>query len=325
MKKIFILIPIIVLALSSCEYERTIYLDDIPITPHLVLNSLVGTDSDTAYFYITESVAIYSGNASPGVNDYVEPDYPIIEDADFSLTVNGEKRSIEYNYDESAYILVGKLHEGDRVDVAVKHKNREIRSEAVLPAAPEIISLDIDTVTRIENGYYPEDYIKFELRIKDHPGRKDYYRLLVNNDFYFLEDGTPEQYIYYVVPYYTNDPVLTEGYNGTVPETSTGVWHQSFISNYYSVFRDALFAGEEYTLTFFVLLDSYAADDGRRIAVRLQTISEDLYKYYSSLQRNLQTGMDNVSEPAAIHTNIIGGLGILGACNEVKAFEYKNF
>ncbi len=328
MRKLFVILSLITILFSSCDFEKVVDIGSVPITPHLVLNGLLYANSDASYFYITKSRPIYSRDRiATGIN--YDWGYDIIENADFSLSVNGNASHLKYSRADSAYILFGKLKEGDKVNVQSLYNGQELQSMAILPPAPEVVSVDTASFNRIEYGRL-KNYTMFKLTIKDMPGRNDYYRLLVNNEFYYLEGDTIQKYSPYYSSYYSNDPVLTDGYMGSTNNSDIGL--ASSVYNYFSVFRDVRFAGKEYTLSFYVdnsVSYWYGPEEAdsikRYLTVRLQSISEDLYKYYSSLQRSRQASSDKVSEPVVVHTNINGGLGILGACYEIKVFEYKNF
>ncbi len=309
---------------SSCVYERVVDIGNIPIAPHLVLNGLVQAGNDTSYFYLTESRAIYGDTTTMWDRD--KSGFTMIRDAHFNLNINGDTHRVEFSRADSVYIFIGKLNAGDDINIQISQNDRHINTKTILPSAPEILSVDTARFQRIESGNLRK-YIMFKIKMKDRPGSKDYYRLIVNEVYlsYSFWDGYTHYY-YYSNSFYTDDPVLKDGYTGTSGNSDIGL--TSSVYNYYAVFRDVGFADQEYTLSFYVddLGEEYQDDyyNGReRLYVGLQSISEDLYKYYSSLQRNRQLAWDNISEPVMVHTNINGGLGILGTCNEVKLFEYK--
>lgn len=316
MKKLFIILSIIIV-FSSCDFERTINIGEIPITPHMVINGLIYANADTSYLYITESRPIYRDSVDIWNN--TKSGYKIIKNVDIDFRINDTHRSIKYIAEDTAYVSIGKIVAGDKVSLESVYNNQKIKSIALLPHAPEVISVDTIHISRIENNNLKE-FIVFKVKIKDKPGSKDYYRLLVNNKLLYYSNGHLQDYS---GSYYSNDPVLI----GNFTDTNMGLSNR----NDYSIFRDVSFEGKEYTLTFDV--DKYSPQesliDDRKdmwhLTVKLQSISEDLYKYYSSRQRGSQNWWDKVTEPVLIHSNIEGGLGILGACNEIQVFEYKNF
>lgn len=328
MKFSFIIISFFTILLSSCDTERIVHTNSIPTSTNLVLNGIVYANNDTSYFHITESRPIYRDTATLG-NDN-KSGYSIIKDATFSLTINGTTNYPEYDHIDSAYVFIGHLKEGDKINIQAGHKDLVIKSMATLPSAPKVTSVDTTSFQRIENGLLKK-YLMFKLTIKDKPESTDYYRLLVQDKY----TNSWNDNIISSNSYYTDDPVLKDGYTGEINNQNIN-WVASRY-NHYSVFRDVRFSNQEYTLTFYV--DSFSLYDKpteekeeqtqyipkRHLSISLQSISEDLYRYYSSLQRNLQMHDDKVTEPVIVHTNIRGGLGILGACNEIKVFEYKNY
>ncbi|GEM_PF-2221141 len=320
MKKSFMIISLLCFLFPSCDFQRVVDIGGIPVNPHLVLNGLVYTDRDTSYFYITKSRPVYNDTIPIWDN---KRGYEIIENADFTFLVNGEKRNVKYSLSDSAYIFVGRLHKSDKITIQVDHNGNEINSETLLPAAPQVISIDTVRVKRIQYGT-PRDYMMFKLKMKDNPDKNDYYRLLVNVKYYSWIDG--EVYSNSSGAYYTNDPVLTSGFTEEFENSELGLVSSAY--NYFSVFRDVIFQDEEYTLIFYVDINflymdnSYYDIEEWILSVRLQSISEDLYKYYSSLQHSRSSSSDKVTDPVVVHSNINNGLGILGACNEIKVFEY---
>lgn len=327
MRKLFIILSLTTILFSSCDLEKVVDIGGVPITPHVVLNGLLYANSDTSYFYMSKSRPIYNRDTlNSGMND--KWGYDIINDAEFNLSLNGNTSYLKYSDSDTAYILLARLKEGDKVNLKSYYKGKELEAMAILPPAPQVVSVDTASFNRIEYGRLV-NYTMFKLTIKDIPARDNYYRLLVNNRFFYLKGDTIREHFTYS-SYYSNDPVLTDGYKGSPINSNTGL--ASSVYNNFSVFRNATFAGKEYTLSFYVENSAYywyfpedSVTMKRHLTVRLQSISEDLYKYYSSLQRSQQVSSDKVSEPIVVHTNIHGGLGILGACNEIKVFEYKNF
>ena len=73
-----------------------------------------------------------------------------------------------------------------------------------------------------------------------------------------------------------------------------------------------------YVLTFST--HSYYEQEGELkfhndIKVNLECISKELFMYYKTLDAQDWYGESPFSEPVRLHTNIINGSGILGACN----------
>ncbi|BES60971.1 DUF4249 domain-containing protein [Dysgonomonas capnocytophagoides] len=295
MKYSLIILSSIMILLSSCDYEKTVDIGDVSITPHMVINGLIYANSDTSYLQITESSPIYNNTFESGFN--------IIENANVDFYLNNTLHPIQYNKADSAYVLVEKIKSRDRINITSNYSGKKISSIVEVPDAPEIISVDTTHIKKIEDHVSGiSNFILFNIKIKDKSNNKDYYHLLVQNKF--IEVNTIYSY-----PYdgtcYSDDPLL---------------------SGAYKVFRDVSFDGKEYNLKFYV--KDYAQffegeSDTKylwQLSVKLQKINEDLYKYYSSLQSSYENG-----ESKLVYSNIEGGLGILGTCNEINIFENNIF
>lgn len=320
MKNILFVILILPIILTACSDEKIVYINDINITPHVVLNGIVYAGKDTSFFYITKSRPIYNNDTIWNGGNMNISDYEIIDNADFKLLVNQKPYSVEYSKADSAYIFTDKMDERDSVGIEITHNGEKIKSRSVLPAPPQILSVDTVSVKRIEYGY-PRDYIKFEIKIKDNQGIDDYYRLIINSAVYNL-DNNQIYHSYNSLDYFSNDPVLLNGYTGSNNDSDIIIPSSRY--NSFSIFRDIMFVDKEYTLTLYVSNERsyYTSNDGcrlgKRMSIKLQSISEDLYKYYASLQYNRQSS----SQAIKVYTNVEGGLGILGVCNEIEI--YKN-
>lgn len=294
MKYSLVIFLSIVAVFSSCEHEKMIDLEEISITPQMVINGLIYANSDTSYLHITESRSIYN-NANP--------QYKIINDAAIKFYLNNHDQGIKYSETDTAYIVTKNIKAGDKISIISSYNEKEIKSSVEMPDAPEIISIDTTHVKKIQ--YYGsglKSFILFNVKIKDTPNIKDYYRLVINNNL--IGDNVYYSYTDYGT-YYSDDPLL---------------------SGYLTVFRDVSFDGKEYNLQFYISDYMYLVEEEGdteytwNLSVKLQKINEDLYKYYSSLQSN---NNNDFTESQFIYSNIDGGLGILGACNEINLFENK--
>lgn len=287
-----------VLFFTACNFEKVVEVGEIAVDPHLVINGLIYAGADTTQFYVTESRTIYNPN-----NWYSGP-FRVVHNADLSLSLNNEIHKLSYNKEDSTYIFVGCINARQKVSIESTYNKQHVSSSVVLPDAPDATL--VDTIHFEEfNSLGANYYILFHVKLKDKPNTKDFYRLIVTNSFSYEDEVYGNSVINETA--YSNDPLLA----GT-----------------FKVFRDISFDGKEYTLSFYV--NDYSkqlettSNSTWKLEVALQTISEDLYKYYTSLQRSSENQW-NETEPVLIHSNIVGGLGIFGACNEINLFKYKNF
>jgi len=315
-KKLAVLFIITSMIITSCQFERYVDIDVPDIEPHLVLNSLLFTDKDSSFFYITKSRSTFltQYNTWWGLN---KDKFEYIEDADFHLLINDVSCKLNYSKKDSAYLYLSKLKPDDNIEIVVNQAEGELRSKTTLPLPPSILSVDTVKVNKTINGTARE-LLQFKVKIKDYPDQANYYRLIVN--IWASWYGS-----WYNPDYYTEDPVLTQGMPND--DENADFDFIKYPTNYLSIFRDKLFEGGEYTLTFFIDYPYVAIGDEYSekgiVSVKVQSITEDLYNYYFSLQRNKFMQDNDYNEPIVIFNNIQGGLGILGASNEVTAFYFE--
>ncbi len=98
--------------------------------------------------------------------------------------------------------------------------------------------------------------------------------------------------------------------------------------NEYYVFTDELIPGKEYTLNLKYTGFNFNTEhyEFLRASFRLNSITRDLYLYLQSYSVYGQTEGNPLAEPVPVYTNIINGLGIVGALSfsqdSLKIGEY---
>jgi hypothetical protein len=267
-----------------------------------------------------------SWNLAENAGDYT------LRDAAVSLYLNGALQPpMQFDADAPLpqYRSTSVARAGDRVRIAVRRDGYpEASAETVVPAhAPPILS--IDTVRfRDVNG---SDALRFLIRMKDPvAGQQDYYRLVVEE----RSTVDSEQWSLQSVAFsYDRDAALNEGFR-----SPSGDLLMNEARNIYGIFSDDIFDGGEYTLNIHFLplypgptgiqwLPDPDAEYGQLVPVprdtvlqvhyvfRLITLSSSAYLYLKSRSLYESYGEDGAlfAEPAIIHTNVTGGLGILGA------------
>ncbi|NDV97177.1 DUF4249 domain-containing protein [Dysgonomonas sp. 521] len=313
---------ILIIVVSSCQYEREVDIDIITIKPQLVLNSLLFAERDSTYFYLTKSRSAFKDSNT--FWRWEDSEFEYVEDADMQMTLNGESFQLKYSKVDSAYIFPDRLNANDNIELKVNQKDGELKAKTTLPAPPSIISVDTAKVYK-SFGETKGNFLQFKIKMKDYPIETNYYRLLVDIGITLYSwSGWHNWYdSFYTSQYYTNDPILT---NGMPPNIISNFDIVKFPENYLSIFPDKLFENDEYTLTFYIDYSYITLGDERDkgyVTVKIQSITEDLYNYYFSVQRNDYISSGGYNEPVVIYNNIEGGLGILGACNEATVFHLE--
>lgn len=306
-----IVLSVICIVLPSCETE--IDLGDIPIEPHLVLNSNLGVDSDTSKIYLTESRATFSTDSYWGRSPY-----NYINNANVTIYVNDVATKLEYNAVDSAYLYFKPLKAEDKISISANYGELNINTSSTIPDMPEVLSVDTISLFKVTSGIVKQ-YLKYNVKVRDRPRIKNYYRITIDLAELHEKDETSE------IPYWTyhrqfkSDNLILN--NGNVNNGDDDISIINLPPNYYGVFSDALFDGKEYTLDFYIPYPLFLISDPLvnkgYLTVTIQCITEDLYKYYSSLQRYQYLNDNDISEPVIVFSNISNGLGILGAHNEV--------
>lgn len=159
----------------------------------------------------------------------------------------------------------------------------------------EAYDLIPETVPITSISYKPTDdeiyNIKFNIVFAD-PPEKNYYVLHFPHEEYFISD----------------DPVFGQ-YNSRDDE-------------YIFVFDDEIFSGNTYSLTVYgnIGIPSHWDDSTRNFHFYLHSISENLYKYFKTYNKQVKRRGDDLLElyqkglvePIPIYSNIENGLGIFG-------------
>lgn len=211
--------------------------------------------------------------------------------ADLILTGPGGEIPLTYNSGTKTYRALSPAVVGATYVLVGSRKNYQtIRASCVVP--PKVSN---KAVGWVENGGRDIDgnlsdrvYIRF-----NDPSGKNYY--LVH--FYYYSESA-DLFIPFDFP--LNDPSLKAA--STVQTTDGGF-----------LFTDDLFSGQNKELAVVPSMGLVAANIDIKYLIELRSISEDYYKYQTSLQRyrDQQDGNSNgpFSSAVIVHSNINNGLG----------------
>ncbi len=218
----------------------------------------------------------------------------LIRDAEVVVIQNQLEIPLTFDLFSEQYVANNKLEESDAITLSVKHPDFPFASSIL--RMPRSINA---SATLIEDGAIDTsgnitDLV--EVTFEDQPGTKNFYVI----NFYYRNE-TLNQYIPIAFP--TTDPSLAE--------------YNSFLLNNAGVlFTDDLFNGSTKTISLVPVADLVSGNTGDKYKVELMSVTEDLFKYYKSLQRaqdareiSFDAGYNNA---VVIHSNIRNGLGILG-------------
>lgn len=314
---IYLSIFSILLTMLSCESE--VDMGYIPIEPRLVINSTLRAGSDTCRIYLTESRSIFR----PGQNAYWgrEP-YTYITDADVVLNINNKPERLIYSAKDSAFLYTKPLSINDHVDIQVSHNNNKLHASAIIPDSPQIVSVDTTTIYRTTSGV-KKKYLRYDLKIKDKDRNDNFYRIKIDGAYHYQSSYWNEfEFWTYITRFRSDDAILNNGNPENIDNDDLSI--VTFPPNYYGIFTNTMFKGQEYILKFYVEYPNFLYEeeyDKGYLNIALQMISSDLYKYYSSVQRYRYLDEYQMTEPVKIFSNINNGLGIFGTYNEVPVMQ----
>jgi len=278
--RLFWIIPYgFLLLLAGCETSLDFQLNAVP---KLTIISNLAPDSSEGqrvYVYATQNLSDSSNFYTPDnlVVDVTELESKVTLRLDTTLD------------DGKAYFKLpsGFLKAGFTYSITAFAPGFDIvQATTVIPRPSTISNLSIKNI-KIEQSDLNEfkKNVRYTLQFNiDHFESNQYYHLVFYNEYIGLEK-----------PYIIN------------PELSD---NQTFIHHYdYGVLinRNDLVEGQPLTFNFvdWVVRDN----DLKRVYVELRSITEEYYKYHSSLARQLIVRQDPFAEPVTIFNNIEGGYG----------------
>ena len=295
--------------------ETVIDLDIPPHEPVLVLNGLLDTDTN-ARLVVSHSVGAFS-DLTPtfidNANVLLYKDDQFIDSLLLDLTnliyVNYYD---DYNVDSLAmyYYKSDYIPEKNTIyRVDVSHSDyTSISVETFIPDDIIVYNIDVDTTSN-------EDKIGLTFSFDDNANQQNYYRLKVFSSCikeWEDEYGDDQEWGYRGDAYMmSNDP----SFPGDIP------WEGYTFSGHRVVFSDALFNGQQKTITLDVQSDlKYAYCD--TIIIEFATFSDDTYSYYNSLGDHSEKGELGIfgGEVIPVYSNVENGLGVLISTNAQQIY-----
>lgn len=313
-KYLFILFIVLPALFSACENELPYR--DRPQEPELLMSAFleVGKEENEVKLYVV----------NPGING-IEP----VTDASVSVYLNGEKtETVESERFSSWNIctLKTRFHPGDRVrlEATAEDGKYQVSAETEFPFPMEE-TIRVDTLrTQVKELYGMRDCLRYRIAIQDRPGEKNYYRLLIQENYYRISSEDGVKYGPFVTDFEIinqEDIVLTDGHLTTADDDEFGILDMT-IRNVRNVFTDSRFTDGSYTLNVYTDDRNYQNDNSRDhvivdIAVRLQSITQAQYRYMRAMNcLDSDDYNETFMEPVIVPQNVSGGLGFVGASSE---------
>jgi len=291
---------------------------DLDIPPHesvLVLNGLLDTDTN-ARVVVSHSVGAFDNAIPSFINDanvllYKEDQFidSLLPDLTNLIYVNYYD---DYNVDSLPmyYYKSDYIPEKDATyRVEVNHSDyTSISAETYIPDDITLYNIDVDTTSN-------EGKIGFTFSFDDNPNQQNYYRLKL---FTACTKEWEDEYGYVNEWRFRSDTEIMSNdpsFPGDIP------WEgYSFIGNKV-VFSDALFNGQQKTITLDVQSDFKYADCDT-VIIEFSTFSDDTYSYYNSLGDHSEKGELGIfgGEVIPVYSNVENGLGVLISTNAQQIY-----
>jgi hypothetical protein len=297
------LLVLSVIFLFGCEKDIDFTGKELP--PKMVVNSLIDARLDTNVIKISESVFAFS-DRQPG----------IVENPELHLSINGEECHQLWLDTvigvHTYYKFASHLNAGDRIDFsACTPKHGTVKGYDYVPSITEI--KDFKTAWFIKNDY---EHLRLYVTIKDNPQEQNFYRIVVKTDADVVHPSIQEPYALWSLKEVLIDDEMLFNKPGESEDGGKS-------PNYFWIFSDDMFQGQEYTLNVYIKEDNYALDPKldylRQYAkVEIYTLSEKLYRNLRSQELASGSLGDIFSEPVKIYTNMQGGYGIFGIYNSTE-------
>ena len=295
--------------------ETVIDLDIPSHDPVLVLNGILETDTNVQVV-VSHSVGAFSNAIPSFINDANVLLYKNNELTGIPLLPDVNLVYVNYIDDDTADSLAMYYYKSDYIPdnnstyrVEVNHSDyNPISAETFIPDDISLYNIDIDTISS-------EEKIGFTFSFDDNASKQNYYRLKLFSSCkkeWENEDGDIEELNFRgFTRFMSNDPsfpsdIPFEGYTFEGDNV---------------VFTDALFNGQQKTITLDVISDLKYADCDT-IIIQFSTFSDDTYSYYNSLGDHSEKGELSIfgGEVIPVYSNVENGLGVLISTNAQQIY-----
>ena len=316
MKNIIYSILLFSLFLVSCDLETVIDLDIPSHEPVLVLNGLLNTDIN-AQVVISNSVGAFS-TATPSFinnanvllyknNQFIDSLLPDLTNLVYVNYIDDNQNvdSLAMYYYKSDYRPVKDAN----YRIEVNHSSyTSVSAQTYIPNDITLYNIVVDTTSNDEK-------IGFTFSFDDNASQQNYYQLQLFSSCTkesINEDGDIEEWNFRGdTRFMSNDPsfpseIPFEGYTFEGDNV---------------VFTDALFNGQQKTITLDVISDLKYADCDT-IIIQFSTFSDDTYSYYNSLGDHSEKGELSIfgGEVIPVYSNVENGLGVFISTNAQQIY-----
>jgi hypothetical protein len=196
---------------------------------------------------------------------------------------------------------------GDSVSIQLYVDNQKLVSAStIIPTFVEIEKVDTSRILKEDNQGVKRPYMKVNITFSDPISAEiDYYQLVLQSEVEQTINGTSNVTVE-VIDYPKDDKVFNNTEQGS-----------SSIGNidFQGLFTDYAIEGQRYVLSTIVPIQYFlkqASVNSKSVNVLLYHLSSDYYTYTRS--RIIADAYESlpIFEPVKIHSNIIGGFGVVG-------------
>lgn len=320
-----ILALLLIILCSSCENE--IPFNKAAKPPRLIMNAFINADS-------TNNVLLLNLTGSTVISDVTDATVEVrINDALVESPQPIPFPTGDFRDTQKRFRITSKFNPGDkvRIDARTGDGVHHAWAEVTVPQPPLPIT-QVDTVTIPVNIYdnYYENKLRFRITFADHPGEKNFYRLVLERracleatlDGRIPKDTLVMKQNYKIIT--REDMVLTDGHP-SMSDNDNSMFDQPL--NIYGIFDDSRISGQTYTMTVYMdtnnlpyLFWSHTLKrEWMDCYVRLLSISETDYQYFKALNVIDSDAYDaTLMEPLTFASNVHGGVGIVSISTETS-------
>lgn len=277
---------------SSCGEDAFTQIVDIELPEHeprLAIQALLFSDNDEVSILVSNSRSVLS-----------KEDFSVFPDADIRLSGPNASGS-EFAYfpdDGQHYTLLGQDWAADDGEYQLEVQQSDypaVAAQQRMPKAPAVLEVTVE-----EDGALSEDGTRLDevvIEIRDEPGAH-YYALQAEVEERYVDENNDTIIGSYSIWLESNDPILSYA---EVNRRGALVCSDGAFDG--TTYRFATFTWETLPI---------GGNSGRRLKVRVTSLSRDAYLYYRSLTQYREADGNPFAEPVTVHSNIENGYGIFG-------------
>ena len=249
----------------------------------IVVNAVIDADQNVS-IELTDSRSVLDSNF-----------YGLVDDAVVELTsVNGTDK-LTFDLFSEQYILNKSFVSGSSLSLSISHP--DLPNARSVIRIPDNIDATSDLVVEGATDSAGNKLDVLQISFSDEAQIENYYKINV----YYFSTGASS---WIPLNFDKSDPSLADYNSYTLNDAGV-------------LFADDLFNGKDKTISMVMPFGLVSSNPGDKYRIDLSSISKDYFKYYTSLQRAQDakeiTFNGGYNNAVVIHSNIDGGLGILGA------------